>query len=64
MIIQIEELADKLGPTANWPTQIHVWADVFEEADPSFNREKFIRRATDAWEKGFNPPDIDDRIPY
>ena len=59
----IEKLADKLGPTAGWPTQISMWADVFAEADPRFEREKFISRATNAWEQEHQFI-LDDEIPW
>jgi len=60
----IDRLADKIGAASSWPTQIELWADILEDEDPLFNRESFIRRATAAWEENYQPPDIDDEIPY
>jgi len=63
MMIDYLKLADKLGPTTGWPTQISMWADVFAEADPRFDREKFISRATNAWEQEHQFI-LDDEIPW
>jgi hypothetical protein len=59
-----DELADTLGPTASWPTQILVWADAIAADNPHFNKEKFIERATSKWEEHYVPAEIDDHIPY
>lgn len=59
-----DELADTLGPTASWPTQILVWADAIAADNPNFNKKKFIERATSKWEEHYVPAEIDDHIPY
>ncbi len=60
-------LADKVGPLVGWPSQLHTIADDLEQSNPRFNREKFITRATAAWEKANAAAldrIIDDHIPY
>lgn len=59
-----DRFAADLGATASWPSQIVAWADVFEQHDPTFNRKRFIERATAAWEENYDAPEIDDYIPY
>jgi|DEB0MinimDraft_6_1074348.scaffolds.fasta_scaffold09451_5 hypothetical protein len=60
----IKELAQKLGPTAAWPSQIHLWADAFTSMNPEFNRKRFIRIAIEAWEQEYIPPEVDDEIMF
>lgn len=60
----IEQLADDMGAIASWPTQIYAWADILSTHIPDFDKEKFIRRATTKWEETYEPPFIDDEIPY
>jgi len=59
-----DEVATAMGASASWPTQILVWADIFELHNPDFDKEKFVRRATKAWEDNYDPPYLDDHIPY
>ena len=59
-----EFLADKLGPLVSWPTHLHSIADELEQTNPKFNRDKFIKRATAAWEANYTAPVIDDEVPY
>jgi hypothetical protein len=47
-----------------WPTQLNQIADELQRANPNFNRDKWLRRATDAWEANYNPSEINDEIPY
>lgn len=61
---QLEFIADRVAPLLGWPTVIHSLADELSKANPKFDREKFISRAVDAWEKANPPPEIDDEIPY
>lgn len=61
---QLEFIADKVAPLMGWPTVIHQLADELATANPKFDREKFISRAVNAWEKHNPPPEIDDEIPY
>lgn len=58
------EFAEQIGAVASWPTQIEAWANILEEHNPSFDKQKFIRRATAAWERNYEPPVLDDEIPY
>jgi len=55
-----EFLADKLGPLVPWPTHLHSIADELEKTSPKFDRDKFIRRATEAWEKNYLPPTVEE----
>lgn len=58
------KLAKQIGVSASWPTQIKVWSDILADHDPTFDREKFERRAMQWWEATYQPPEIDDHIPY
>lgn len=60
----IERLADQIAGTATWPTQIVALSHILEEHIPGFNKEKFVRRAILKWEENYEPPFIDDSIPY
>jgi hypothetical protein len=61
-------IAEKVGPLVGWPSDLHDIADQLQETNPKFNREKFINRATAAWENAnanrFKLTEIDDEIPY
>ena len=59
-----EFLADKLGPLVPWPTHLHSIADELEATNPKFNRKKFILRGTEAWERNYIAPVIDDEIEF
>lgn len=60
-------LAETVGPMVGWPSQLHDLADKLAATNPRFNRDKFISRATNAWEEAhqhvYEQP-IDDEIPY
>ncbi len=60
--MKYEILADAIGSKAGWPTQIEMIADDLALADPSFNKEKFIRRAVKAWEDTI--PELEDEIMF
>jgi hypothetical protein len=60
----MEDMAEAFGATASWPTQIYAWADIIAAHNPSFDKDKFIRRATAKWEETYEPPFIDDEIIY
>lgn len=62
--VQLEWMADTFGPMVGWPTQLNQIADELQRANPNFNRDKWLRRATDAWEANYNPSEINDEIPY
>lgn len=57
-------LAEMLGPMVAFPSQLPAIADELEKTNPKFNRERFIARATTAWEANHIPKEIDDAIPY
>jgi len=59
-----EYIADLMGPLVTWPSHIHSIADELERTNPKFNRDKFIQRATTAWENNHELPSINDNIPY
>jgi len=59
-----EYLADNVAPLLGWPTQIKKMADELAETNPRFNREKFIQRATKAWEAANPMEPMDDYIPH
>lgn len=44
-----EFIADEVAPMLGWPTEIDALADALEMTNDCFNREKFISRATQAW---------------
>lgn len=45
-----EFIADNIGPLVSWPSHLHSIADVLAATNPRFDRDKFISRATSAWE--------------
>ena len=59
-----EFLADEVAPVLGWPTYITAMADKLAATNPKFDKEKFVARATAAWEKANPVEDIDDGIPY
>ena len=59
-----EYLADKVAPLLGWPSQIVEMANILCDTNPRFNKEKFLERATTAWEKANPMENIDDEIPY
>ena len=59
-----EYIADKVASLLGWPSQINALADILCVTNPRFNREKFLKRATEAWEKANPPENYDDEIPY
>ena len=61
---QLDFVADMLGRSVSWPSHLHVFADELEQTNPRFNRDKFIQRATKAWENQYHAGEIDDDIPY
>ena len=59
-----EYLADEVAPLLPWPSAIIEMADRLADTNPKFNKEKFISRATTAWEAAHPPQDLNDDIPY
>lgn len=58
-----EFIADVVGPAMAWPSNIHAIADELEKTNDRFDRDKFIARATKAWEDNYVPPECTDEIP-
>ena len=59
-----EYLADEVAPLMGWPSQIVEMADRLAKTNPRFNREKFLKRAVDAWEEANPMEKINDEVPY
>lgn len=59
-----EFIADVIAPTLSWPTHIETIADKLAESNDRFDRDKFVARATKAWEDNYVKPHIEDYIPY
>jgi len=59
-----EYLADEVAPLMGWPSQIVDMANRLAKTNPRFNKEKFLKRAVEAWEKANPMEAIDDQIPY
>jgi len=58
-------LADVVGPMVAWPSHLHDMADELAATNPLFNRNKFIQRATKAWEDAnLDREELDDEIGY
>ncbi len=63
---QFNFIADIVSPHVSWPSRLHDIADALEIADPSFDKVKFLRRATSAWESNnlVSMGQLSDEIPY
>lgn len=62
-----EFIADEIAPMMHWPTHIEELADKLQALNPDFDRDKFIPRATNAWEENYQEnrtEQINDEIPY
>ena len=57
-------LASEVAPLMGWPSQIVEMADRLAKTNPRFNKEKFLKRACNAWEKQNPMEKIDDEVPY
>jgi len=57
-------IADKIGPQVAWPSHLHSIADALESTNTRFDRDRFIERATTAWEKHNEINELHDEIPY
>ena len=57
-------IADVIAPQVSWPTKLRDIADELEATNPKFNRERFLSRATKAWEAAQDVDEIDDEVPY
>jgi len=59
-----EFIADTIGPLVAWPSQLHTVADKLAATNSRFDKDKFVRRATKAWEDQHDIQGINDEIPY
>ena len=57
-------IADVIAPMLPWPTHIVELADKMAKVNKDFDKEKFLKRALKNWEDNYEPPIIDDSIPY
>ena len=57
-------LSDIFGSVVPWPHSLEGIADELAKTNPRFDRDKFIRRATEQWEKTHAVDPIEDSIPY
>ena len=60
----LDLVADVIGHQVGWPTHILDIAMAIKESNPDFDADRFIKRATQVWEANYNPPMLDDSIPY
>ena len=60
-----EFIADEIAPYLGWGTNVKDIAKVLKRTNPKFNEERFIERATDAWDKRYKEQmeKFDDTIP-
>ena len=61
-----EFIADQIGPHVSWPSKLHEIADTLAATNAKFDKDKFIKRATKAWEDK-NPElfdELDDEIVF
>ena len=62
-----EFIADEIAPMMHWPTHIEELADKLKAKNPKSDRDKFVTRATQAWEENYQEcrtEVIHDYIPY
>jgi len=60
-----ELLADTIAPMMFSPTDIERMADILAHTNDKFDRKKFVRRATEAWEeKNLQPEDMEETYEY
>lgn len=60
-----EFIADQIGPHVSWPSKLHEIADELAATNPLFDKNKFIVRATKAWEdNNLEQVPINDEILY
>lgn len=58
-------IADNIGPHISWPSRLHEIADKLATTNPRFNKDKFIQRATRAWEDAhLDEYELDDEIEF
>jgi hypothetical protein len=59
-----EFIANTIGPMVGWPSHLQSIADELEKTNPRFDRQKFLDRATKAWEDKHEIDELEDQIPY
>lgn len=59
-----EFIADEVAPLLGWATGVEKLADKLQRTNPKFNREKFVRRASQNWENEYklSLEEIDDDV--
>ena len=57
-------LADKVAPMLPWPSSIIKMAEELAATNPKFKKDRFIARATAAWEAANPMEPLNDDIPY
>jgi len=58
-------IADNIGPHLSWPSTLRDIADKLAATNPLFDKEKFIQRATKAWEDAhLDDYELDDEIMF
>lgn len=59
-----EFMADEVAPLLGWATGVNELADKLQKTNPRFNREKFVKRATNNWEQRYklSLEEIDDDV--
>lgn len=72
-MIDYDNITKKLVPHIGWPTSIPAIVDVLHSINPKIDKDKLVKRATDAWESEYfdrqadeaaNREVFDDHIPY
>ena len=60
-----EIIATKFAPKLSWPDKIHDLAKYLAEDNPKFDYNRFVSKATQAWEESnIKEPELDDEIPH
>ena len=60
-----EFLVEEFMPHLSWADKVHVIAKKLQEDNPKFDYNKFVSKATQAWEESnMKEPEIDDEIPH
>lgn len=61
-----EFIADEIAPLLGWATGVKEVAQKLKATNPNFDYDRFVNRATEAWERNHlaQAEDIDDEIPY
>lgn len=59
-----EFMADEVAPLLGWATGVNELADKLQQTNPRFDRDKFVKRATNNWEQRYklSLEEIDDDV--